>query len=370
MARIESLEMLLEEGGKDFLAEEYGKVIENVEKNTISTLLKNNDLSGSFSAGTIEAKRFVNAQSKDYGTARSANAGEKVKVRPVTVAIDKDREIIEEIENKDISLYGVEGLVSRRTMNHQRSMIRELERAFFNEALEEGNEVNFTAATDADKLEELIQLVETTQNDFVDGVPRDMINIILSPSEYGKIRMYLDKASNSNIQTNIAEFGEYHGVKVFSSTYLPAGCSHIAMVDGAIAEPILPTVANPERIQLSNAIGFGIFFSYGVKCVMPDLIYFAGSFSTGLSDLTVNSTSGTSGHTKITVSPEKSKGTHYVYKIDTSITMPSAYDSVADWTAWDGTSEIAATSSKEIAIVEANRYNKAIHGGKATVQVG
>ena len=32
MARIESLEMLLEEGGKDFLAEEYGKVIEELKK--------------------------------------------------------------------------------------------------------------------------------------------------------------------------------------------------------------------------------------------------------------------------------------------------------------------------------------------------
>ena len=48
MARIDSLSIALQTNAlaKDKLAEEYGKVIENIEANTVSALLKNTDLSG------------------------------------------------------------------------------------------------------------------------------------------------------------------------------------------------------------------------------------------------------------------------------------------------------------------------------------
>ena len=59
--RIQSLNMLLDPTGKMFLAEEYGKVIENVQKLTISGAMKNTELSGDPHAGTVEAKRFANA---------------------------------------------------------------------------------------------------------------------------------------------------------------------------------------------------------------------------------------------------------------------------------------------------------------------
>lgn len=48
MARIDSLSIQLQTdaSAKDKLAESYGKVIENLEKSTISSVLKNTDLSG------------------------------------------------------------------------------------------------------------------------------------------------------------------------------------------------------------------------------------------------------------------------------------------------------------------------------------
>ena len=46
MARIDALSIALTTTGKDKLAEEYGKVIDNVQANTLSQKLKNNDLSG------------------------------------------------------------------------------------------------------------------------------------------------------------------------------------------------------------------------------------------------------------------------------------------------------------------------------------
>lgn len=278
MARIESLSMLLESGGKDFLAEEYGKVIENLEKSTISGALKNKDLSGTPTSGSVEAKRFVNAASKNYGTARSANKGDQVKAEPVTVTINTDKEIIEEIEQKDVSLYGVDNVVSRRVANHGKSMTRELERAFFAEAANAGSALETSKTAINEKIEALIQQIENTQNDYVDGVDRDMINIVCDTATYGELRDFLDKdANNANINTAAAEFGSFHGVKVYSSVYLPSGVKTIGMVDGAVAQPVLPTIENPQKIQLSNAIGFGIFYSYGTKAVMPDLIVKVGA---------------------------------------------------------------------------------------------
>ncbi len=273
MARLESLNMLLETGGKDYLSEQYGKVIENIEKRTISGALKNTDLSGTPTSGTLEAKRFVNAISADYGTARAANKGEAVKAKPVIVAIDVDKEIIEEIEEKDVSLYGVDDVVSRRVTNHGKSMTRELERAFFAEAVSAGTLASTQDTAINEKVESIIQQIENTKNDYVDGVDRDMISVVCNTATYGELRNYLDKdANNANVDTATADFGTFHGVRVYSSVYLPDNTSIVAMVDGAIAQPVLPTVAEPQKIQLSNAIGFGIFYSYGTKAVMPDLI--------------------------------------------------------------------------------------------------
>ena len=273
MSRIESLSMLLETTGRDFLAEEYGKVIENIQKMTIAGALKNTDLSGTPTAGTVEAKRFVNSQSQAYGTARAAGAANNVRVRPVTIPIDQDREIIEEIENKDVALYGVEGTIQRRIANHQRSLMREIERSFFTEANTAGTAITATSTAINVITEQVIQQIESTQNDFVDGVDRDMISLVMDTFHYGLLRDDLDReTNNANVNTAVAEFRIYHGVRVFPSVYLPAGTGIVGMAQGSVAQPIMPVLSDPVKIQLSDAYAFGIFFYYGVKSVMPDLI--------------------------------------------------------------------------------------------------
>lgn len=286
MARINSLSILLSTSGKDQLAEKYGPVIENLQKATISGALKNTELSGDPTTGTVEAKRFVNAASAAYGTARAAQKGTGVKASPVTVALNVDKEIIEEIEEKDVRLYGVDNVINRRVSNHGKSMERELERAFFKEAATAGATITLTKTSINEKVEELIQSIEATKNDFVDGVDRDMISIVLDTATYGELRSFLDTGThNANVDTNAKEFGLFHGVRVYSSVYLPTLTAPaadsktttttvhmIGMVNGSVALPVMPTVAAPEKIQLSNAIGFGIFYSYGAKAVMPDLI--------------------------------------------------------------------------------------------------
>ena len=274
MPRIESLNILTESDGKEYLAELYGKVIDNVNKQLVSSKMKNTDLSGDPEAGSVEAKRFVNAKSKKYGTARTAGKGDAVKAKPVTVAIDQDQEIVEELENKDIKLYGVDGILDKRANNHVQRMVSELDTEFFTEGKNAGTKITPAATTVEDEIEEAIQTCENVKNDFVDGVPRSMINLVCSTDYYGKIRNMLDKVSRPNIDSTEEEFYAYHGVKTFSSVHLPDGVDYEVMVDGAIAQPVMSDEYTAEKIPLSNAYGVELFYSYGTKAVMPDLIFY------------------------------------------------------------------------------------------------
>lgn len=272
MARIASLAILASTTGNDYLAEKYGDVIKNISKTTISGRIKNQNLSGDPTTGTVEAKRFSNTTSKSYGTARSGGAGEKLKAKPVVIAINTDKELIREVEAKDVRLYGVDGLVERQAAADEASVKRELERAFFAEAKSAGTAVTLTETDIADQLEELIQTLEVVSNDYVDGVPRDVMHLALAPSLYGKARTYFDKVQDGGAHGE--EFNTFHGVRVDSSTYLPNGTVAVLQVEGSIAQPVMFTRQDATKIPFSNAYAFGLFFSYGTKAVSEDLIFY------------------------------------------------------------------------------------------------
>jgi hypothetical protein len=278
MARIDALSIDLRTTGKDKLKEEYGKVIENIQHITLAARLKNQDLSGDPTSGTVEAKRFVNVSGKAYGTARANGKGDYIKAEPVVIAINDDTEYIEEVEEKDLKTYGVGGLIERRTRNHQNALAVELDTKFFTEAKTAGTQFTPSAGTTAveDEIEEAIQTVETTKNDFVQGVPRNMIEIVMSPAYYGKLRNKINSISNSNnlgVVPNYEE-GTFNNVRVFSSVFLPANTDYIVMVDGAVAQPVMTSIYNPEKVQLSDATAFGLFAYKGTKAVTPDLIIY------------------------------------------------------------------------------------------------
>lgn len=272
--RITSLNMLLDATGKMLLAEEYGKVIENVQKNAISGKMKNTELSGDPSAGTVEAKRLANAESNTYGTARKTAKGTGVKGKTVTVAIDTDKEIVEEVEQKDVSLLGVDGLIAKRSANHSLRMVSELDSAFFSTAATDATEVDLTGVTAIEEqAETMIQQCETTKNAYVDGVPRSMMHMVCSPKVYGKLRTYLDKVTVPGVGSADEEFYAYHGVKTYSCVHLPKDVDFLVMVDGAVAQPVMSDEYTAEKIPLSNAFGISLFYHYGTKSVMPDLIF-------------------------------------------------------------------------------------------------
>lgn len=275
-SRIDALSIQLQgKDGKDKLAEEYGKVIENINANTVSSKLKNNDLSGDPTAGSVEAKRFVNVKAQPYGTARGAGKGNNVKAKPVTIPIDDDTEYMEEVEGKDLTLYGVNGLIERRTRNHQESAIVDLEEKFFAVAKEAGTKfIPTDGQTIEDEIEQAIQTVETTRNDFVRGVPRTMIEVVMTPNYYGKLRNKMAQLPNANANVTSYESGIFNNVVCDSSVFLPAGVDYIVMVKGAVAQPVIPTIYEPKAIELSKATAFGLFLDKGTKAVMEDLIIY------------------------------------------------------------------------------------------------
>lgn len=274
MARIQSLDILLDPTGKALLAEAYDGVIENVQKGTISGRIKNTDLSGDPNAGTVEAKRFANSASKTYGTARTAGAGDKLKEKPVTVAIDQNREFIEEIEQKDISLLGVDGLVAKRSANHALRMEAELDEEFFKEGNTSGTKFTPSSGTTAiqDIVEEAIVTLETLKNDYIDGVDRSMMSITFDVATYSAMRKYLDTVQNTNVDTTTEEFIAFHGVPCYSSNRLPSGVKFELMMDGSIAQPVRSTPYAAERIPMSEAMAIEMFFYYGTKAVTPETI--------------------------------------------------------------------------------------------------
>lgn len=89
-----------------------------------------------------------------------------------------------------------------------------------------------------------------------------------------------------------------------------------------------------------------------------------------IGELTVNSVAGTSasGKPKVTVSPSLSAGNSYKYKTASSVTVPEfGAECKSGYTAWDGVSEITATTGNKILIVEVDANNKAVKAGSATV---
>ena len=272
MARQDALSIYTDSSTKDKLAETYGEVIEAVQKGAVSEQIKNKNYSGDPSTGSVEIDRFKNATVNDLGTARTNTKGDKlINSGKVTINVDTDKEIVEELAKKDVKLYGLDGMAEKGKVNHTKRMIAYLDTEFFKTAVEEGTELkNVTETSIEDVLEALIQSVEGTVNDFVDGVDRDMLVLVVKPNVYGKIRNYIDRVDGTEGSTEY-----FHNVKLFSNHRQTKDA--ICMIDGAVAQLVTTDEYDAEKIPLSNDIALELFFSKGTKAVMPDLIKYIAS---------------------------------------------------------------------------------------------
>ena len=273
MARTDALSIKIDANTADKLAEIQGFVIDTIQKNAVSEKMKNTEYSGDPTTGSVEIDRFKNAQVDDYGTARAAGAGKKIlNTGKVTININEDKEIVEEIAKKDVKLYGIASIMDKRKKNQALRMIADLDTRFFAQMVTDGTEITelTTAKPIAENLELIIQSIESTQNDWVDGVDREMIELSVKPSIYGKLLNYIDQVPNpiSGLKEDI-----FHKVKIYSNHRQTKDV--ICAIHGAVGQPVTVDDYEPEKIQLSNNYDCSLFYSRGTKAVMPDLIRYA-----------------------------------------------------------------------------------------------
>lgn len=87
-----------------------------------------------------------------------------------------------------------------------------------------------------------------------------------------------------------------------------------------------------------------------------------------LEDLSVESTAGTAdGTTALEVTPTLTGGRTYRYKTGGSVQLPVLYQDLSDWTEWDGTSDVAATTGDMIVVAEVDALGLCMAAGSATV---
>lgn len=277
MARTKAISLIQNGATKVELAELSGLVIQNIQKDTLAAGLKSQSYTGNPAAGSVEYRRFKNSVSQDYGTARTAGKGTALTVPPTTVNLNTHKEIVEEAAKFDLDTFGVGNIMARRADNHVDTVAAEFDTAFFQAAFDEGTAFTAPAnATDPGKIvEALIQTLETVKNDFVRGVPRNIMRLVLSPAFYGDMRDYLDKTvHNANVDTAAEDFTTFHGVRVYSSVFLPANAKAVIMIEGAIAQPaVIYPYKDPEKIPLSNDYGVSMFYDFGTKVLTPDLVF-------------------------------------------------------------------------------------------------
>lgn len=272
MARQNALNIHDTKGVNALLAEKYGGVIENISTGTVSGLIKNKDLSGDPNAGSVEAKKLANAKGETYGTARAGGKANGIKAETVTIKIDTHEEFLEEVEEADASMYGVDGLIDRRNANISRAVIKSLEKKFWNKTVAVAKEIITNETSIIKVMDAAINTIETTKNEFVDGVDRDMIHFVVDPTTYTAIQEKLDEMPNGSSATG-GVIQMFHNVKLFRSTDLPTGVKFVIGVDGSVAQAVRIVKQEFVGIPLSKAYAYGLYVDSGTQEVMPELIY-------------------------------------------------------------------------------------------------
>ena len=88
----------------------------------------------------------------------------------LSINIDEDKEIVEEIAKKDVKLYGIVSIMDKRKKNQALRMIADLDTRFLAQMVTDGTEITgLTTATPlVDNLESIIQSIGRSENLFND----------------------------------------------------------------------------------------------------------------------------------------------------------------------------------------------------------
>lgn len=291
MARTNSISIFEDANTQAKLNEIQAGIVENLQKNGNSFRFKSQNANLEEKAGSYNFKRFVNSQSREYGTARTAGAGDKITAPEITVNIDDHKEIVEEIAKFDAERFGVDksavSIIEKRKTNHEMTLKKDIERKFWQEAYLKaiiGDDlgmkgqvkpgVGAAGNTPIDEYLDSVNFValETVKNDYVDGVDRDLIGCVVSPTLYSKLKSRINTLYNANFAVADKELQGINGVAIFNEHYLPKKVESITLVKEALAQPLSIDEYQGERIPLSNDYAIELFYDKGTKALAADLI--------------------------------------------------------------------------------------------------
>ena len=258
----------------DNLAEILDGVIENIQAGCVSEALKAKNGSGDPTTGSVEYKRFANATLQEKGTARINGKGNKVKAKPVVVKIDDDKEIIEELQEKDLKLYGVDGMAKKRSANAKNVIKTYYDRKFFKIARDAGVQVARVSGDTTKKIvDRLISTAKVTKNDFVDGVDEELIALVVNTSYKSDLKDYLDGLPNGTSPSNGA-IGMYQSVITYESNRMPSDVPAMVMLKEAIALPNYTSEYGAEKVPFDDAIALELFAYSGGEALVPEIILY------------------------------------------------------------------------------------------------
>lgn len=274
MAQTDALSIFQANGtDEEKLAESYGALVDQIQKTGLYQVLRTpeNQISGNPSSGSVVVRRLRTSTVRNYGTARGNQEGDKITNNGQTLNIDQRKEIVEEVNKFDVRQFGLPGIIDRRRENFSLSVARYFDTQFFTAAIAAGTNTDVSGEADTyDKVEALIQAVETTSNANVDGVDRDLIALTLNPATYGKLKKQIQTLPNGD---NGVQTPTFNGVKVYSNHRQSKDA--VVQVIGSVALVADIIDFKFETIQLSADDALSLFFNYGVKVVMPDLVRYA-----------------------------------------------------------------------------------------------
>ena len=283
MALTQALSIYQSEEAKAYLRNVIAGIFENISAKTISGRLKSKNANLTQAAGSYEFKRFANATSQEYGTARTAAKGQKIIAAPIPVNLDQNREIVEELnlfDGQSFTQETFEALVERRKGAIKMAVERELDRAFFADIKTNGTAAGVAIALDGkivEQLEEVIVKLVTTQNEYVDGVDRENMAFVVSPKLYSKLKTELNDVYNFSGTVEDGTFKGINGVAVFESVRLPAGVDYVLVTMDSVAQPALITGVDVEKIPLSNDYAISVFYRYGTKTLANELALYGAT---------------------------------------------------------------------------------------------
>lgn len=267
-----SINLFLEDKATlDDLNISYNEIIDEVQLKSVSVALKNNTGYGNANAGTYKFNLGANALVKPYKTARTAGKGDAVSGRVVLVNLDDDIEIVEEYESTDEIMGNFKRHISSLKNRHASSLVRYLDKKFFETASTEGSESSATVAN-AKGLETVIGEIQTVSNTIIDGVERDNIALVLSTKAYSSLRTEIDTLPATDNTIANGNYGKFHGVDIYVSNHLPVDVEVVGMMKGAIAQPFYSKQYQAEKLPLSNAFAVQLFAKQGTKALYSETI--------------------------------------------------------------------------------------------------